>query len=82
MGLILFLKSTFYKDEKIDPKRKNDFEIVSWYHTLLSAKLHRALCGFHEPAVEGDISLYDAVAQFQVRHCVISPEKKKNHRIK
>ena len=36
------------------------------YHSLLPAKLHRALCGFHEPAVEGDISLYDAVAQFQV----------------
>lgn len=61
-----FLKKTFYKEGKIDPMLKINFEIVSWYHTLLPAKLHRALCGFHEPAAEGDISLYDAVAQFQV----------------
>jgi len=61
-----FLKETFYKNELAYPGLKYDFQTVSWYHTLLSAKLHRALCGFHEPAVEGDISLYDAVAQFQV----------------
>ncbi len=40
--------------------------IVVWYHTLLPAKLHRALCGFHEPTTEGDISLNDAVAQFEI----------------
>jgi hypothetical protein len=28
--------------------------------------MHRALCGFHEPAGEGDISLCDAVAQFEI----------------
>lgn len=62
----VFLEKTFYKDNKIDPKLKNDFETVSWYHTLLPAKLNRALAGFHEPASEGDISLYDAIAQLQV----------------
>ena len=62
----VFLKKTFYKSELVYPGLKYDFQTVSWYHTLLPAKLHRALCGFHEPAVEGDISLYDAVAQFQV----------------
>ena len=61
-----FLESTFYKNEKACFKLKHDFETVSWYHTLLPAKLHRALCGFHEPACEGDIALYDAVAQFQI----------------
>jgi len=61
-----FLKSTFYKNEKAHPEFKYDFETVSWYHTLLHVKLHRALCGFHEPACEGDFALHDAVAQFQV----------------
>lgn len=61
-----FLKETFYRDEKVYPKLKYDFETVAWYHTLLPAKLHRALCGFHEPATEGDISLHDAVAQFDI----------------
>ncbi len=53
-------------NKKAPPELKYDFETLSWYHTLLPAKLHRALCGFHEPASEGDISLYDAVAQFQI----------------
>ena len=61
-----FLTKTFYRDEKIAPRLKHDFETISWYHTLLPAKLHRALCGFHEPATEGDISLCDAIAQFDI----------------
>jgi len=61
-----FLKETFYEDKKIIPELKSDFETISWYHTLLPAKLRRALCGLHEPAAEGDISLYDSIAQFQV----------------
>ena len=61
-----FLKETFFRDGEIDPMLKDDFEIVSWHHTLLPAKLHRALCGFHEPAREGEFALYDAVAQFQI----------------
>jgi len=61
-----FLKDTFYKDERVGPKLKYDFETVVWYHTLLPAKLHRALAGFHEPATEGDIALYDAVAQLEI----------------
>lgn len=62
----VFLKKTFYKNEKAHTKIKYDFETVAWYHTLLPAKLHRALCGFHEPATEGDLSLYDAIAQFDI----------------
>lgn len=61
-----FLKETFYKNKSAYLSLKYDFEAVSWYHTLLPAKLHRALCGFHEPASECDISLCDAVAQFQI----------------
>lgn len=61
----LFLKNTFYK-EKVKPELAYDFETISWYHTLLPAKIHRALCGFHEPATEGDFALYDAVAQFDI----------------
>ena len=61
-----FLKETFYKNESAHLNLKYDFEAVSWYHTLLPAKLHRVLCGFHEAASDGDISLCDAVAQFQI----------------
>lgn len=67
-----FLQNTFYDNDKVDPILKYDFEVVSWYHTLLQVKLHRALCGFHEPACEGELALYDAVAQFQVCKKVIT----------
>lgn len=62
----LFLKHTFYEQGKSDSKLHYHFETVSWYHTLLPAKLQRALAGFHEPATEGDVALFDAVAQFEV----------------
>jgi hypothetical protein len=61
-----FLKDTFYKDTEVPSEVKYDFETVSRYHMLIPAKLHRALCGFHEPVSEGDISLFDAVAQSQI----------------
>ncbi len=61
-----FLEKAFSKKETVNPELAYDLETVSWYHTLLPAKLHRALCGFHEPACEGDIALYDAVAQFEI----------------
>lgn len=60
------LEETFYKKEAPNPQCHSEFEIVSWYHTLLAAKLYRALCGFHEPATEGDIALNDAVAQLDI----------------
>lgn len=61
-----FLEKTFYKTGFEDQALAGDFEIVSWYHTLLPVKMNRALAGFHEPACEGDLALYDAVAQFQI----------------
>lgn len=61
-----FLKSTFYKDEKKYAALNYDFQTVAWYHTLLSAKLQRALAGFHEPACDGDFALYDAIAQLEI----------------
>jgi len=79
-----FLENTFYKDESATPDLKYDFESISWYHTLLGVKLHRALCGFHEPATDGDISLCDAVAQFEIckkaaRESIQSLRKIKKH---
>lgn len=60
-----FLKENYYDEKKnFTPEVKHHFETVSWYHTLLPAKLQRALAGFHEPADEGEFALYDAVAQF------------------
>lgn len=67
-----FLKETFYKDAKKYAKLDFDFQTVSWYHTLLSAKLQRALAGFHEPVSEHEFGLYDAIAQFQVCKKAIS----------
>lgn len=62
-----FLKDTFYEKENIDPKNKYHFETINWYHTLLSAKIQRALAGFHEPACDEDeFGLYDAIAQFAI----------------
>lgn len=61
-----FLKKTFYKNDSKSSEPIHDFETISWYHTLLPVKLNRALAGFHEPACEGDLALYDAVAQFQI----------------
>lgn len=61
-----FLKETFFTDQMVAPELVYDFETVAWYHTLLPVKLHRGLCGFHEPMTDGDISLCDAVAQFVI----------------
>lgn len=61
-----FLKDTFYNKEGLGLELTNDFETVAWYHTLLPVKLHRALCGFHEPVNEGEFALCDAVAQFAI----------------
>jgi hypothetical protein len=61
-----FLEGTFYKEKEKYLALAYDFETVAWYHTLLVVKLHRALCGFHESACEGEFALYDAIAQFQV----------------
>lgn len=66
------LQETFYKEKSSDSQITCEFEIVSWYHTLLPVKLYRALCGFHEPAIEGDISLNDAVAQLDICRKAIS----------
>lgn len=60
------LEENFYKKKTTDSRHADEYKILAWYHTLLPAKLHRALCGFHEPAAEGDISINDAVAQFEI----------------
>lgn len=61
-----FLEKTYYKNEKIDSKFKDHFEVVAWYYTLLPAKIERALAGFHEPVTEEEFAICDAVAQFDI----------------
>lgn len=61
-----FLQNLFYNKEGISPELAYNFETVAWYHTLLPVKLHRALCGFHEPVNKDEFALYDAVAQFAI----------------
>jgi len=61
-----FLRKTFYDKKKVNAGIVYDFETIAWYHTLLPAKLHRALCGFYKPVDEDEFGLCDAVAQFAV----------------
>jgi predicted DNA-binding protein YlxM (UPF0122 family) len=76
------LKETFYKERAADRRLKSEFEVVSWYHTLFPVKLHRALCGFHEPVVEDDISLNDAIAQLDICRQAINESIEALRRIK
>lgn len=77
-----FLEATFYKNDSLEPSLVYDFQTISWYHTLLPVKLNRALAGFHEPACEGDISLCDAVAQFEICKKAISESTKALRKIR
>jgi len=61
-----FLKNTFYEKKEVPAALKYDFETIAWYHTLLPAKIQRALAGFHEPVCEDEYALYDAIVQFDI----------------
>jgi hypothetical protein len=77
-----FLENTFYNKKGIKSELIYDFETVTWYHTLLPVKLHRALCGFHEPVNEDEFGLYDAVAQFEVCKKAINESVKALRKLK
>jgi len=77
-----FLEAVFYKNTGLEHELTYDLETISWYHTLLPVKLNRALAGFHEPACEGDISLCDAVAQFEICKKAIDESSKAFKKIK
>jgi len=77
-----FLESTFYNKEGIGSELAYDFETVAWYHTLLPIKLHRALCGFHEPVSEDEFALCDAVAQFVICKKAINESVKALRKLK
>lgn len=59
-----FLKSFLNKEGDIK-NLSGDYETVCWYHTLLPAKMYRALCGLclYEKDQDDDFELCDAVAQ-------------------
>ncbi|MCK5358744.1 MAG: hypothetical protein KAJ48_10140 [Elusimicrobiales bacterium] len=50
----------------INPNLIYHFKTLQWHHTLLPAKLNRALAGFYEPADKEDMALCDAVAQLEI----------------
>jgi hypothetical protein len=77
-----FLEAVFYKNTDFKHELTYNLETISWYHTLLPVKLNRALSGLHEPACEGDISLYDAVAQFEICKKAIDESNKAFKKIK
>ena len=60
------LNRCFLNIDQLPLELKNDFKTLSWYHTLIPIKIHRALCGFHEPVTEGESALYDSIAQFEI----------------
>ncbi|MFH1503892.1 MAG: hypothetical protein ABIH08_00655 [Candidatus Omnitrophota bacterium] len=61
-----FLKNVFYGDQDVIIKFNYDFETIAWYHTLLAAKMHRALYGLHESNEGDEFGLCDAVAQLTI----------------
>lgn len=77
-----FLENTFYDKKDVKSELIYDFETVAWYHTLLMVKLHRALCGFHEPVDEDEFALYDAVAQFAICKKAINESVKALRKLK
>jgi len=63
-----FLKSVDFPAQDFSPETKYHLETITWYHTLLSAKMNRALTGFYETDLEHlkDHAACDAVAQLDV----------------
>lgn len=77
-----FLKATFFNDKTMDPGLIYDFETVAWYHTLLPAKLHRALSGIHEPDDPDEFGLCDTVAQLAICKKAINESTKALRKLK
>jgi len=61
-----FLKDFFHKNQDAIARFNYDFETIAWYHTLLAAKMHRALYGLYEANDEDEFGLCDAVAQLAI----------------
>lgn len=71
-----FLKETFYDSQMVEPELIDDYETVSWYHTLLPTKVNRFLCDIYARDDEDDFGLYDAVAQIEIsRKSLLQSEK-------
>jgi len=77
-----FLKDTFLESRNIGFELADDFEAIAWYHTLLSIKLYRALCGLNEPESPDEFGLYDAVAQLAICKKAIDESIKALRKIK
>lgn len=69
-----FLKEIFYGKADVPGDLQYDFETVAWYHTLLSVKMHRALCDLF--ADGDDVALCDAASQLAI--CKKAIEQSRN----
>ena len=76
-----FLKENFFDKDGLSPQRVYDFQTISWYHTLLPAKLNRALSGVASPLSDDEFTLHDAVAQFTICKKAINESIKALQRI-
>jgi len=62
-----FLKANYYYKNGMNAETKFEFEPLSWYHTLLPAKMYRALCGLADYNADGnEMELCDTIAQFEI----------------
>jgi len=61
-----FLTKYFRERENISADMHYDYETLSWYHVILSAKIYRALCDIFIDEEHDDLSLCDAVAQMAI----------------
>ena len=59
-----FLKE--FSDEDEGNALADALEVLIWYHTLLPPKVYRLLDGLFNPIEEGNVRLYDAVAQMDM----------------
>ncbi len=61
-----FLKDAFYNKNEVESVLVEDYETISWYHTLLPSKVHRLLCYSNFNNNKYDSSHSDALAQIEI----------------
>ncbi|MCK4917145.1 MAG: hypothetical protein KAJ14_16190 [Candidatus Omnitrophica bacterium] len=61
-----FLKDAFYNKDEVESELVDDYETISWYHTLLPSKVHRLLCDANIKDENDSTRYADAFAQIAI----------------